>query len=81
MEYDKDNVDDMLLALITLTMFDDHGVRRTWKGYDFEHMNRLHEKGYIEDPRGKNKSVRMTEAGVKRSEELFRQVFGLAEAD
>lgn len=40
-------------------------------------MDRLHEKGYISDPRGKAKSVTMTEEGAKLSEAFFFMHFGL----
>ena len=50
----------------------------TWrlKGFDFEVMDRLFEKGYILDPRGKSKSVVLTEEGLARSERLFGELFG-----
>jgi hypothetical protein len=79
MDYDKDRVDDMVLALLWLTTFEvkqfGEGVRRAWKGHDWEALNRLHEKGFIGEPVGKAKSVLVTESGAKRSEELFRQYF------
>lgn len=35
MEYDKEKVDDMILALLQLTMFEyDTGIVRAWKGHD-----------------------------------------------
>jgi len=39
-------------------------------------MNRLHEAGYIADPKGKAKSVVFTEEGLARAEELLRSLFG-----
>jgi len=39
-------------------------------------MNRLHEKGFIDNPRSKNKSVIVTEEGKNRAEELFNKYFG-----
>jgi hypothetical protein len=30
---------------------------RPWEGFDWEVIKRLHEKGFISDPRGKAKSV------------------------
>ena len=42
-------------------------------------MDRLHEKGYISDPQSKAKSVIMTEEGLERCEELFREQFGVDE--
>ena len=75
MNYNKDKVDDMTLALLHLVMFDDKYGTRAWKGFDWETMNRLHEKGYISDPKGKAKSVTVTEEGIKRAEKLFKQFF------
>jgi hypothetical protein len=53
MEYDKDKVDDGVPALLYLTMFDDKPSRRAWKSHDGDAMDRLHEKGYISDPKSK----------------------------
>lgn len=75
MDYNKDKVDDMTLALLYLVMHGKEGDERAWKGFDWETMNRLHEKGYISDPRSKAKSVAMTESGVKRSSDLFKTFF------
>ena len=50
----------MTLALLYLVMHGKEGEERAWKGFDWETMNRLHEKGYFSDPRSKAKSVLMT---------------------
>jgi len=76
MEYDKDKVDDMMLALLYLTTFQDGPNLRAWKGMDWEVSDRLHEKGCIGNPKSKTKSVVLTEEGAKRSEELFEKYFG-----
>jgi hypothetical protein len=76
MEYDKDKVDDAVLALLYLTMWDDRPGRRAWKAYDWNTMDRLHQKGYISDPKNKAKSVAVTDEGWVRAEKLFRQFFG-----
>ena len=73
MDYDPDKVDETVLALLYLTLHD--GVR-VWKYFDWEAMNRLHEKGYISNPVGKAKSVVLTEEGLKESERLFKKLFG-----
>lgn len=75
MEYDRDKVDDMMLALLFLTTFEDGPVLRAWKGMDWDVSDRLHEKGYIANPKGKTKSVVLTEEGAKRSRELFEKHF------
>ena len=38
-------------------------------------MNRLHEKGMIENPVNKAKSVAFTTDGLRRSRELFDKMF------
>jgi hypothetical protein len=73
MDYDKNKVDEMVLALFFLTLHDDY---RAWKGHDWGAMERLHEKGMIGDPVGKAKSVVLTEEGLRRSRELFMKHFG-----
>jgi hypothetical protein len=78
MEYDNDKVDEMVLALLSLTMFKDHSGLRAWKGLDWDVLHRLHEKGYISDPRSKAKSVVMTEEGAKRAQKLFAKHFARA---
>lgn len=78
MEYDKDKVDEMTLALPYLVMHGKAGEERAWKGFDWETMNRLHEKGYISDPRTKAKSVMMTGEGAKRAADLFGRFFPAA---
>jgi hypothetical protein len=76
MEYDTDKVDEMVLALLYLTTFDDRPGYRAWKSHDWTALDRLHAKGYIGDPKSKSKSVVVTEAGAERSRELFEKHFG-----
>ena len=73
MEYDRDKVDEMVLALLYLTSFEDGPTLRAWKGMDWEALNRLHEKGYIGNPKSKAKSVMLTEEGAGRSKTLFER--------
>jgi hypothetical protein len=75
MEYDEDKVDEMILALLHLTTFTDGMGIRAWKGHHWSAMERLYKRGYISDPQSKAKSVRMTEAGVQRAQELFEKHF------
>jgi hypothetical protein len=72
MDYDCDKVDEAVLALLSLGM---HDGCRAWKGFDWDAMNRLCEKGYISDPRSKAHSVVFTEEGLQRSRELFSRLF------
>lgn len=79
MEYNKDRVDEMVLALLYLTSSHDKYGTRAWKGLDWEAMGRLYEKGYISNPKGKALSVVLTKAGEKLSKELFFKHFGVKE--
>lgn len=72
MDIDTDRIDDAVLALLRLGLHEDG---RVWKSFDWEAMNRLHEKGFISDPVGKAKSVVLSEEGERRSEQLFLQLF------
>ena len=72
METDAEKVDEAALALLYLAL---HDGARVWKSFDWDVMNRLHEKGLISDPIGKAKSVVLTERGLKESERLFKKLF------
>ena len=71
--YDREKVDEVVLALMSLTL---HDGSRTWKGFDWETLDRLYEKGWIDNPRSKAKSVQLTEEGLARATELFEHYFG-----
>jgi hypothetical protein len=73
MQLDTDKIDEAMLALLSLGLHD--GVR-VWKGFDWDALHRLYEKGYITDPRGKAKSVILTEDGLQRSQQLLASLFG-----
>lgn len=75
MEYDKEKVDEVTLALLYLTTFQDGYLVRAWKGMAWETMDRLFEKGLIFNPKGKAKSVVLTKEGTELSENLFRKYF------
>jgi hypothetical protein len=79
MEYDRDRVDEMILALLYLTSSHDQHATRAWKGLDWEAMDRLYKKGYISDPRGRSPTIVLSEAGAKLSKELFFEHFGAEE--
>jgi hypothetical protein len=72
MEFDKDRIDQTVLALLYLTL---HDERRAWKGHDWNVMNRLHEKGYIADPVNKAKSVILTDEGLRECGRLSKEMF------
>ena len=77
MDYNQDKVDEITLALLWLTTFKAAGEVRTWKGQDWDTMDRLHAQGYISDPKSKAKSVVLRKEGEKRSRELFVKHFAL----
>ena len=72
-DYDHEKVDEMVLALMYLTL---HDYSRAWKSFDWDTLDRLYEKGWIDNPRSKAKSVLLTEEGLARSVCLFQQHFG-----
>jgi hypothetical protein len=72
MEIDTDKIDDAVLGLLWLTV---HEQRRAWKGFDWEALDRLHQKGLIADPANKAKSVVLSDDGLRRAEEAFRALF------
>jgi hypothetical protein len=72
MALDTDRIDEAVLALLYLGL---HGECRAWKGFDWGAMDRLHKKGMIEKPVSKAKSVVFTTEGLRRSQELFEQMF------
>ena len=75
MEHDEIAVDEAVLALLFLNIFDDGGVTRSWKSIPWDSMDRLYEKGYIGDPKSKAKSVTMTEEGEADAEAMFTKLF------
>ena len=73
MELDTTKIDDAVLALLYLGL---HDGARAWKGFDWDAMNRLHEKGMISNPVSKAKSVVFTEEGEREADRLFHKMFG-----
>jgi hypothetical protein len=73
MALDTDKIDDAALALLYLTLHDGY---RAWKGFDWDVLDRLHEKGMIDNPVGKVKSVVFTQEGLERAKALFEEMFG-----
>ena len=76
MEYDSDKIDDMVLALLCLTLHEEYGVPRAWKGHDWDVLDRLYQKGWLLDPKTKAKSVVLTDEGLARAQRLFETYFG-----
>ena len=72
MKCDENKIDEMVLALLYLTLHDDN---RAWKGHDWDTLDRLHAKGYINNPATSAKSVVLTEEGMQLSKQLFEKHF------
>jgi hypothetical protein len=72
MSLNTDKIDEAALALLYLTLHDGH---RAWKGFDWDVLSRLHDKGMIGDPVGKVKSVVFTDEGLQRAKALFETMF------
>lgn len=72
MDYDLEKIDEAALALLLLTLHDGY---RAWKGLDWDIFDRLYEKGLIDDPKNKNKSVVFTESGLQKAEEALQKLF------
>jgi hypothetical protein len=77
MDIDQEKVEQTVLALLYLTSFKDKFGLITWKGYDWQVMNFLHEQGYISNPATKAKSVAFTEEGARKAQELFEKLFAI----
>jgi Domain of unknown function (DUF6429) len=77
MDYDENKIEEVVLALMYPTL---HDEVRAWKGFDFRVLDRLHEKGFILNPKSKARSVVLTEEGLAKSEELFEKHFGLRQS-
>ena len=61
-----DKIDEAVLALLYLGIFERDPMMgaRTWKSFDWDVMDRLHQKGLISDPVSKAKSVMLTDTAV-----------------
>jgi hypothetical protein len=73
MKYDEKLIEEAVLALLA-TFSSDKG--NTWKGFDFEIMNRLHEQDFITNPVNRNKSIWLTEDGQARGRQIADRLFG-----
>jgi len=76
MNFNQDKVDEYTLALLHLVSYEDSYGMRAWKGFDWETLDRLHEKGFISNPKNKAKSVSLSPEGEKVMKALFDQYFG-----
>ncbi len=73
----QDKLSEAALAILGLTAFSDHQIVRAWKGLDWDLLEVLSEKGWIEDPKGKAKSVVFTAKGAELAQEFLQRHFGV----
>ena len=74
-EYDRDKVDEVVLALLYLVLHQP-GPYLAWKGFDWATLDRLHAKGLIGDPKHNTTSVGLTDKGVADAAAAFPRLFG-----
>ncbi len=77
LDYDKDKVDEMTLALLYLVMSRQGEGGRAWKTFELETMKRLHKTGWISGLQSRSAYVTLTKEGADKAEELFRKHFGI----
>ena len=70
---DEARVDAATLALLLLGL---HDGQRVWKGHDWAALDRLHEAGLISDPRGRARSVALSDEGLERARAELDRLFG-----
>jgi hypothetical protein len=72
-----EKLSEVALAILALTMFRDHHVVRAWKGMDWDLLDVLYQKGWIDDPKGRAKSVVLTDEGARLADDLLQRHFGV----
>jgi Domain of unknown function (DUF6429) len=73
MNEQEEKIDEVVLGLMQLTL---HEGDRAWKGFDWSVLDRLYAKGFITNPKGKAKSVVLTDQGLAQSRAAFEKHFG-----
>lgn len=79
MDYDREKVDEMVLALLYLTSSPVTEGARAWKGLPLEVLNNLVQKGYISDNNSKTPILTLSAEGARLSKELFFKYFNAKE--
>lgn len=72
-DLDHDRIAEAALGLLWLSL---HDHTRVWKGLNWDVMNLLFRKGWIQDPIGKARSVSLTLEGSERAEGYLCKYFG-----
>jgi hypothetical protein len=66
-------IENATLALMLLGL---HDMDRAWKGFDWQILDRLHEKGLISNPKNKYKSVSFSTEGLMAAKTAHKDLFG-----
>ena len=82
----NERIEELTLLLMYLTswneenlFYDENGnldkgvTKNAWKGYSFDAINKLTDKGYLFPSKYKNKSVTLTKEGEKLAESLIQK--------
>jgi hypothetical protein len=79
MEIDREKIDEIVLALLFRNSWTEKCGKingfRAWNSLDWDALDRLHEKELISNPKGKAKSVVLTDEGYELARELFGKHF------
>jgi hypothetical protein len=75
MQYDEAKIDEVVLAVLYLTAWEEHGLTRAWKGVDRDASNRLYQRGFIGNPKNKNKSVVFSNEGLALARASAERLF------
>ena len=71
-DIDTGRIDAAVLALLWSNL---RGTGMAWKGFDWDAMERLHQRGFITNPVGKARSVELTAEGREEAGRLFDELF------
>ena len=69
---DTGRIDEAVLALLWYNL---RGTGMAWKGFDWDAMERLYQRGFITNPVGKARSIELTPEGQEEAERLFDALF------
>lgn len=79
MKIDQEKFDEIVLALLFHNSWrednEKSGVFRAWKSLDWDALDRLHEKELIGSPKGKAKSIVLTEEGYILAKQMYEKHF------
>ena len=83
-EITRDHMENLMLLLLYLNSWDEDPKRklskepifRAWKGYDFDILNTLTDKGFIYGSK-RSKSVYLTDEGIAQARTILDELSGL----